>query len=46
MKKRLLKEDVTRRFMKLANIGTLAESYIEETMYEDEEEGLWCRGCS
>tara|TARA_R110000824_G_scaffold5670_11_gene26157 strand:+ start:16297 stop:16830 length:534 start_codon:yes stop_codon:yes gene_type:complete len=38
MKKRLLNEDVTRRFMKLANIGTLAESYLDETMYEEEEE--------
>jgi len=40
MKKRLLNEDVTRRFMKLANIGPLAESYIDETMYEEEEEDL------
>ena len=37
MKKRLLKEDVTRRMMKLANIGTLTESFIEET--EELEEG-------
>ena len=31
MKKRLLNEEVTRRFMKLANIDTLSESFIEET---------------
>ena len=37
MKKRLLKEDVTRRMMKLANIDTLTESFIEET--EELEEG-------
>ena len=38
MKKRLLKEDVTRRMMKLANIDTLTESFIEET--EELEEGM------
>lgn len=37
MKKRLLKEDVTRRMMKLANIEPLTESFIEET--EELEEG-------
>tara|TARA_R100000152_G_C6738565_1_gene162523 strand:+ start:402 stop:953 length:552 start_codon:yes stop_codon:yes gene_type:complete len=37
MKKRLLNEEVTRRFMKLANIDTLSESFIEET--EELEEG-------
>ena len=45
MKKRLLNEDVTRRFMKLANLGTLSENFVteteaelEEAMHEDEME--------
>ena len=45
MKKRLLNEETTRRFMKLANIGGLSESFVtetetelEEAMHEDEVE--------
>ena len=38
MKKRLLEEKTTRRFMKLANIGTLTENFIDDTVYEQEEE--------
>ena len=37
MKKRLLQETTTRRFMKLANIGTLTENFIDETVYEEDE---------
>ena len=31
MKKRLLNEQVTRRMMKLANIGSLSENFMKET---------------
>jgi len=37
MKKRLLKETTTRRFMKLANIGTLTENFMDETVFEEDE---------
>ena len=38
-KKKLLEENTVRKFMKFANIGHLAESYLDEAgMYEDEEE--------
>tara|TARA_R110000782_G_scaffold63884_1_gene130610 strand:- start:708 stop:1394 length:687 start_codon:yes stop_codon:yes gene_type:complete len=38
-KKKLLEENTVRKFMKFANIGHLAENYLEEAgMYEDEEE--------
>jgi len=37
MKKRLLNEETTRRFMKLANIGGLSESFVTETETELEE---------
>ena len=33
--KRLLKEDVTRRFMKLANIDTLSEDFMDKTTVEE-----------
>jgi len=35
--KRLLKETTTRRFMKLANIGTLTENFMDETVFEEDE---------
>ena len=38
-KKKLLEENTVRKFMKFANIGHLAESYLDEAgMYEEEEE--------
>ena len=38
-KKTLLEESTVRKFMKFANIGHLAESYLDEAeMYEEEEE--------
>jgi len=37
MKKRLLNEDVTRRFMKLANLGPLSENFVSETEVDLEE---------
>jgi len=40
-KKTLLEESTVRKFMKFANIGHLAESYLDEAdMYEEEEEEL------
>jgi hypothetical protein len=45
-KKKLLEESTVRKFMKFANIGHLAESYLDENeMYEEEEEeGLEAAG--
>jgi hypothetical protein len=37
MKKRLLNEETTRRFMKLANLGGLSETFVTETEKELEE---------
>jgi len=37
MKKRLLNEETTRRFMKLANLGGLSETFVTETEVELEE---------
>ena len=38
-KKTLLEESTVRKFMKFANIGHLAENYLDEAgMYEEEEE--------
>ena len=38
-KKKLLEESTVRKFMKFANIGHLAENYLDEAgMYEEEEE--------
>lgn len=37
MKKRLLNEETTRRFMKLANLGGLSENFVTETEAELEE---------
>ena len=40
-KKKLLEENTVRKFMKFANIGHLAESYLDEAgMYEEEDEML------
>ena len=37
-KKTLLEESTVRKFMKFANIGHLAENYLDEAgMYEEEE---------
>jgi len=45
-KKKLLEESTVRKFMKFANIGHLAENYLDENeMYEEEEEeGLEAAG--
>ena len=44
-KKKLLEESTVRKFMKFANIGHLAESYLDENeMYEEEEEGFEAAG--
>ena len=40
-KKTLLEESTVRKFMKFANIGHLAENYLDEAgMYEEEEEAM------
>ena len=38
MGKKLLNEATVRKFMKLANIDTLASSFVNETYYAEEEE--------
>ena len=35
-KKNLLEESTIRKFMKFANLGHLAESFVDEAMYEDD----------
>mgnify|MGYP003642437584 FL=1 len=37
-KKKLLEESTVRKFMKFANLGHLAESFVDEAMYEDDME--------
>jgi len=37
-KKKLLEESTIRKFMKFANLGHLAESFVDEAMYEDDPE--------
>jgi hypothetical protein len=37
-KKNLLEESTIRKFMKFANLGHLAESFVDEAMYEDDME--------
>ena len=37
-KKKLLEESTIRKFMKFANLGHLAENFVDEAMYEDDPE--------